>query len=90
VCAGEQKNADHGGSIRHMARSTHSARITGPVAYLANDGKPLKIPLGPCLVEHGDGDLVDIIWGAKGQNCAALPVAELESAAERGHLLLLD
>jgi hypothetical protein len=73
-----------------MARTTHSARITGPVTYVAAGGRQLKIPLGPCLVEQGDDHPVDIIWGAKGQNSVALPVAELESAEESGHLVLLD
>lgn len=73
-----------------MALTTRMARIIGPVAYRATSGKQMKIPLGPCLVEQGDGRLVDIIWGAKGQNAAALPVEELESAEESGRLVLLD
>jgi len=73
-----------------MALTTHIARIIGPVAYVATSGKQMNIPLGPCLVEQGDGQLVDIIWGAKGQNAAALPLRELESAEESGHLVLLD
>jgi len=73
-----------------MARTTHSARITGPVPYLVSEGRHRNIPLGPCLVEQGDGPLVDIIWGASGQNCAALPVEDMESAEGSGHLVLLD
>jgi hypothetical protein len=73
-----------------MTLTTHMARITGPVAYLASGGKQLNIPLGPCLVEQGDGEQVDIIWGARGQNSAALPLQELESAESSGHLVLLD
>ena len=73
-----------------MALSTHSARITGPVRYVASSGRKLKIPLGPCLVEQGGGLWVDIVWGASGQNCAALPLPALESAEEGGHLILLD
>ena len=73
-----------------MTLSTHSARITGPVSYMARSGRQLKIPLGPCLVEQGDGPWVDIVWGANGQNCAALPVQALESAEDSGHLILLD
>lgn len=73
-----------------MARITHSARITGPVAYVASSGKELTIPLGPCLVEQGGGALVDIIWGTSGQNSAALPVEAVTSAADSGHLVLLD
>ncbi|MEP6873745.1 MAG: hypothetical protein ABI887_05230 [Burkholderiales bacterium] len=73
-----------------MSRTTRIARITGPVSYLATGGKQLKVPLGPCLVELGDGRPVDIIWGAKGQNSAAMPLEELESAEESGRLMLLD
>ena len=73
-----------------MTRSTHSARITGPVAGFQSDGKQRNIPLGPCLVERGDGPLVDIVWGASGQNSASLPVEALASAANSGHLVLLD
>lgn len=73
-----------------MARTTRIARITGPVAYLATGGKQLNIPLGPCLVEVGDGHLVDIFWGTKGQNSAALRLEELESAEDSGRLVLLD
>ena len=73
-----------------MATTTHSARITGPVAYLGKTGRQENVPLGPCLVEQGDGPLVDIIWGAQGQNSAALPVEELASAEDSGHLVLLD
>ena len=58
--------------------------------YLVSEGRHRNIPLGPCLVEQGDGPLVDIIWGASGQNCAALPLAEVESAEGSGHLVLLD
>jgi hypothetical protein len=73
-----------------MTRTTHSARITGPVPYMVSEGRHRNIPLGPCLVEQGDGPLVDIIWGASGQNCAALPVEDMESAEGSGHLVLLD
>jgi hypothetical protein len=73
-----------------MALTTRMARIIGPVAYVATGGKQMNIPVGPCLVEQGDGQLVDIIWGAKGQNAAALPLKELESAEESGRLVLLD
>lgn len=73
-----------------MALTTRMARITGPVAYLASGGKHRNLPLGPCLVEQGKGESVDIVWGAKGQNSATLPLQELESAEESGHLVLLD
>ena len=73
-----------------MTTTTHSARITGPVVYLGKSGRQLNIPLGPCLVEQGDGPLVDIVWGAQGQNSAALPIEEMTSAEDSGHLVLLD
>ena len=70
--------------------TTHSARITGPVSYAKPDGAKSHIPLGPCLVEQVSGNRVDIIWGARGQSSAALPVEEVEAAAKHGHLVLLD
>ncbi len=73
-----------------MTRTIHSARITGPVTGVAASGKPLKLPMGPCLAEQGDEREVKIIWGSQGQNCAALPVAELANAEESGWLVLLD
>jgi hypothetical protein len=73
-----------------MAFTTHMARITGPVTYMAASGKQLNIPLGPCMVEQGGGALVDVIWGAKGQNSVAMPLQALESAESSGHLVLLD
>lgn len=88
--AGAQKNAADRFSMAPMALTTRMARITGPVPYLAASGKQANIPLGPCLVEQGDGLSADIIWGAKGQNSAALPLQEVASAEVSGHLLLLD
>ena len=76
--------------MRFMALTTYMARIIGPVAYRAASGKQLTIPLGPCLVEQGDEERVDVIWGAQGQNSATLPLLELESAEHLGHLVLLD
>lgn len=73
-----------------MARTTHSARIMGPVAYLATSGKQLKIPLGPCLVEQGDGRVVEIVWGATGQNCTTLPSTDFERAEDSGHFVVLE
>jgi hypothetical protein len=73
-----------------MTHTIYSARITGPVPYLGRDGKHSKIPLGPCLVEHQDGPQVDIVWGANGQNSAVLPIEVMASAADSGHLVLLD
>lgn len=73
-----------------MVITTHRARITCPVAYVATSGKISNIPIGPCLVEHTDGHPVDIFWGARGQSSAALPLGEVEAAEGHGHLVLLD
>ncbi len=73
-----------------MLATTHSARITGPIAYLVSGGHKNTIPLGPCLIEQVGTDLVDIIWGANGQISAALPLREVVAAEEDGHLVLLD
>ena len=73
-----------------MVITTHRARITGRVPYMATGGKINKIPIGPCLVEQIDGHSVDVIWGARGQSSAALPVEEVEAAEDHGHLILLD
>jgi hypothetical protein len=73
-----------------MQITTHSARITGPVPYLAAGGKMHNIPLGPCLLERIDERSIDVIWGANGQSSAALPVNVVKAAHQEGHLLLLD
>lgn len=73
-----------------MAHTTHSARVTGPIAYLSASGKRFNIPLGPCLVEEIDGVAVDIVWGARGERSTALPIQALEAAEENGNLVLLD
>jgi hypothetical protein len=73
-----------------MALTTHTARIMGPVAYYSSDGDSANIPLGPCLVEEGDGQHVEIIWGVNGQNSTMLPIDAMENAEVCGHLLLLD
>ncbi len=73
-----------------MTRTIHSARITGPVSYLGRGGRSRQIPFGPCLIEQEDGQKVDIVWGANGQNSVALPIATMISAEQGGHLVLLD
>ena len=73
-----------------MTMTTHTARITGPVPYLAASGRLLNIPLGPCMVEHVDGALTDIVWGTRGQSSAALPSDVVQAAQDQGHLVLLD
>ena len=73
-----------------MTITTHSARITGPVSYLAKSGQRQQIPVGPCLIESEGGQSVDIIWGEQGQSSAALPVEALTAAQACGTLVLLD
>jgi len=73
-----------------MDVSTHSARIVGPVSYQSDSGKLQSIPTGPCLVETLNGRLIDIIWGAYGQNSVALPIEAIRAAHDDGHLILLD
>lgn len=73
-----------------MASTTHSARITGPVLYQAAGGNRHAIPLGPCLVEQVDDNLIDIIWGTTGQRSAQLPLEDVAAAQDHGHLVLLD
>ena len=60
------------------------------MSYLGDDGRHCHIPPGPCLVERDAGPLVDIVWGAKGQNSAVLPIDVMVRAADSGHLVLLD
>lgn len=73
-----------------MAITTHSARITGPVSYLAESGQCQQIPMGPCLIESEGGQSVDIIWGEQGQSSAAVPVEAVTAAQATGTLVLLD
>ncbi len=73
-----------------MAITTHTARITGPLTYLAASGRKVKIPLGPCMVESMGGPLTDIVWGARGQSSVALPADVVKAAQALGHLILLD
>jgi hypothetical protein len=73
-----------------LAHGSHHARITGPVSYAAGSGRRQLIPIGPCLVERWGGQLVDIIWGVRGQSSVALPEAEVQAAQDQGHLVLLD
>ena len=73
-----------------MSISTHTARITGPVTYVAANGRRMSIPLGPCVVERVDGALTDIVWGTRGQSSAALPSEDVQAAQDQGHLVLLD
>jgi hypothetical protein len=73
-----------------MDMTTHRARVTGPIAYLAGSGRKQNIPIGPCLIESLGGHSIDIIWGARGQSSVALPVEAIQAAKDQGHLVLLD
>jgi hypothetical protein len=73
-----------------MDITTHSARITGPVSYLSGGGRKQNIPVGPCLVESAGGQVVDIIWGTRGQSSVALPVDQVKAARDLGNLVLID
>lgn len=73
-----------------MDITTRRARIVGPVSYRAGSGRKQNIPIGPCLVEGIGGRSIDIVWGARGQSCVALPVEEIQAAQDKGHLVLLD
>lgn len=73
-----------------MTTITHSARITRPVSYATSEGRKSSIPVGPCLIEQIDDRLVNIIWGARGQSSAALPVEDVKAAASVGNLVVLD
>lgn len=73
-----------------MHMTTHRARILAPVSYRAASGRKQTIPIGPCLVEGLDARLIDIIWGARGQSSASLPIEDVKAAQDLGHLVLLD
>jgi hypothetical protein len=73
-----------------MSHTSHHARITAPLPYLATGGHQHHIPTGPCLVEHLGGQAMDVIWGAQGQNSAVLSLAQIVAARDGGQLVLLD
>ena len=74
----------------HGAHPTHSARITGTITFKTADGLTRRIPVGPCLIEELDGDLVDIVWGRTGERSAVLPTAAAIEAERDGKLVMLD
>lgn len=76
--------------MRAYPLTMHSARITAPVRYLTDDGLHRTIPKGPCLIEKMEGPVVEVVWGASGQNCTTLALDDVESAEARGDLVLLD
>jgi hypothetical protein len=73
-----------------MDMTTHRGRITGPIAYRLSGGRELHIPMGPCLVEGLGRQSIDIIWGAQGQRCVALPLEDVQAAHSQGNLVLID
>ena len=79
---------DHMTTTRNI--TTRTARITGPVSYVAASGRRVNIPLGPCVIESMDGPLTDIVWGSRGQSSVALPTEVVQSAQAQGHLVVLD
>jgi hypothetical protein len=72
-----------------MTVKTRSARITGPMSYMAA-GSTHTIPSGPCLLESAGEQMINIIWGAQGQKSVSLPAEEVEAARRSGNLVLLD
>ena len=73
-----------------MSGITHTARITGPIHFVARNGHDDTIPLGPCLVEELSDQVADIVWGQAGEESVVLPMREIESAEQTGKLVLLD
>ncbi|MES2992498.1 MAG: hypothetical protein V4844_13845 [Pseudomonadota bacterium] len=73
-----------------MLHHTHSARVTGSLTLLAQDGQRQTIPAGPCLIEELEDDLVDLVWGRAGEKSLVVPTTEVESAERDGKLVLLD
>lgn len=78
------------GAVQHPPGSTHSARVTNPITFVAPNGRKRTIPIGPCLIEELDGDRVDLVWGPAGERSAVLPTTEAERAEREGKLVLLD
>jgi len=74
-----------------MSPGIFSARIIAPIHFTAAGGRPRTIPLGPCLIEaRGSHGFIDIVWGAAGEQSAALAPEEVESAELCGKLVVLD
>ena len=66
-----------------------SARVTGPVTYMAQDGSLHAVPVGPCLVDLQEETPAEIIWGDSGEHCALLAPEALRQAQESGYLTVL-
>ena len=73
-----------------MRHTTHSARVTTPMPYVAPGGHMQNIPVGPVLIESFDKRSIDIVWGADGQNFVSLPIEVVKTARDDGRLVLLD
>ena len=72
-----------------MSHETHNARVIVPIPCHGAAGAE-QVPAGPCMMEGVDAHMVELIWGATGQESAQIPIADLRSAVERGDLVLLD
>jgi hypothetical protein len=70
--------------------NTHPAHIAGPVACRGGTGRQQKIPFGPCLVETVDRQSIEVVWRARGERSASLPLKEVVAARHLRHLVLLD
>lgn len=70
--------------------TVRNARVVEPLSYWSGNGKQLKIPVGPCLVEEMAGAHAEIIWGASGQNSAGISQKDVDAAERSGALLMLD
>jgi hypothetical protein len=73
-----------------MSHHTHTARVTNPIRVVAHDGRARTIPVGPCLIEELEGDLVDVVWGRTGEKSLVMPTTQVQSAEREGKLVLLD
>lgn len=92
LVADQMLMADSHSEVRHNRGRQHAQRThrRARVPYIAGSGREANIPLGPCLVERIDDQLVDVIWGAKGQKSTMLPMKDLEAATVSGNIILLD
>jgi hypothetical protein len=73
-----------------MDHLTYAARIVGPITFTDAFGAQASVPAGPCLIEHMNGKLFDVVWGRSGQKSARLTIDELETAVASGDVVLVD
>jgi hypothetical protein len=76
--------------MHHTPHPTHTARVIGPITFVAPNGRTRTIPIGPCLIEELEGDRVDLVWGVAGEKSAVLPSTETARAEREGRLVMLD